>query len=90
MSFIFDQLAPQTYVSKDALNHLLVYFSKKKNSLRSAKNVVFSLSAFWSTVQVHRPTAFWSTGQWEGPTRQNSHLIALFEVFYNLGKIILP
>ena len=42
VSFIFDKLAPQMYVSKDALNHFLVH-SRKKNSLWSATNEVFSL-----------------------------------------------
>ena len=32
--------SPSAYVSKNALNHFLVYFSAK-NSLKSAKNVVF-------------------------------------------------
>ena len=43
VTFIFDKLAtPWIYVSKDALNHFLVH-SSTKNSLRKAKNVVFSL-----------------------------------------------
>ena len=47
MSFIFDKLAappplPKICVLKYTLNHFLVYFSAK-DSLRSAKNVVFSL-----------------------------------------------
>ena len=43
VTFIFDKLAtPWIYVSKDALNHFLVH-SITKNSLRKAKNVVFSL-----------------------------------------------
>ena len=45
MGFIFDKVAPsplKIYVSKDALNIFLVR-SSTKNSLRSAKNVVFLL-----------------------------------------------
>ena len=43
VSFIFGKLIPPwIYVSKDAKNHFLVYTSAK-NSLRSAKNVVFPL-----------------------------------------------
>ena len=52
VSFIFHKLAPPNtvYVSKDVLNHYLVHCSAF-NSLKSAKNVVFSHSAFWSTCQ---------------------------------------
>ena len=44
VTFVFDKLAPppRIYVSKDALDHFLVH-SSTKNSLRRAKNVVFSL-----------------------------------------------
>ena len=44
VGFVFEKLAPspQIYVSKDVLNHFLVH-SIAKNSLRSAKNVVFFL-----------------------------------------------
>ena len=38
------------YVSKDVLNHYLVH-SSAFNSLKSAKNVLFFHSAFWSTYQ---------------------------------------
>ena len=41
MRNIFDKLAP-LYVSKDALDHLLVH-SRSKHCLRKAKNLVFSL-----------------------------------------------
>ena len=41
MSNIFDKLAP-LYVSKDALDHLLVH-SRSKHCLRKTKNLVFSL-----------------------------------------------
>ena len=41
MTLIFDELAPSN-VSKDALNHFLVN-SSAKDSLRTAKNVVFFL-----------------------------------------------
>ena len=41
--FNFWQLAPRIYVSNNALNHFLVNSSAKKNSLKRAKNVVFSL-----------------------------------------------
>ena len=52
VSFIFDKLALPNilYVSKDALNHFLVH-SSAKSSLRSAKNVVFSYSPYWSLGQ---------------------------------------
>ena len=62
VSFIFDKLAPppRIYVSKDALNHFLVHTSAKKDSLRSAKNVLFSLFAFWSTGQ-------WGGGGYSSP-----------------------
>ena len=47
------------YVSKDALNHFLVYFSPK-NSLRSAKTWYYPYSAFLWTSQrgviVSQPT----------------------------------
>ena len=83
-------------LSEDTLNHRLVN-SSAKNSLRSAKNEVFFL--FW--ILVHRSNgaegaiAFlfvYATEKYNDccPIRQRSHLIALFEVFYNSEKIILP
>ena len=41
VSSIFYKLAPWRYVLKDVLNHFLVH-SSAKNTLRKAKNVVFS------------------------------------------------
>ena len=45
VSFIFDKLPTLSICFKNALNHFLVYFSAK-NSLRSAKNVIFFILHF--------------------------------------------
>ena len=51
VTLIFDKLVPPEYMfQKNALNHFLVH-SSAKNSLRSAKNVVF----FLFCILVNRP-----------------------------------
>ena len=76
------------FVLKDALNHFLVHSNAKKDSFRSAKNVVFSLFAFWSTGQWGRGATEKKQSLW--PYKAIFTLDCAFEVFYNSEKIILP
>ena len=66
----------------------------QKTVSKVLKTWYFHYSAFWSTDQLGRkrlnPGYAFEKHNDCCPLRQHSHLIALFEVFYNSGKIILP
>ena len=94
VSFIFDKFAPSPNTCfKGCFKSRFGPFQCKKTVSKVLKTWYFHYSAFWSTGQLGRkrlnPGYAFEKHNDCCPLRQHSHLIALFEVFYNSGKIIL-
>ena len=95
MSIIFEKLAPPNTCFKRYFKSLFSLLQRKKTVSEGLKRGVFLILQFGPHSNgggLSPPPPRYATEKHNKccPIRQHSHLTALFEVFYNFGKIILP